>query len=301
METLESVPLESALNPQVSPSGSTLADMTYKDSTWVLRLLTRNGSRDIKLGSEVAYIAWANDHVMVIRNSYDLSADILLMDLLTGETSKLRIPVPELHQYVPPILNHWGSIPYLDSSLQYAIYPTDEGVSIVRVSSGQLMAKIGMPAAPHSPRWAPNGSEFIDVDPATNEIVTIDTNGHIKQLTNIADQYPGAYIISYQWSPDARRIAFWFQDNARDLLAISQVGDRQTKILCVMPEQQTVRSYWRGPIWSPESRYLAISVSSDNGKTSQIYIVDTKEFRYTTVPNSDELEVLGWLAFDPVK
>lgn len=305
METMESRVFRSGLNVQVSPTGSALMNLDFNNNTWTLDILRAKGSIELPLLGNVAYVEWVNDQVVAIKNDYQPDTRTLLLNWVTGEATRISTAFPDLSPHARELLNIWKGIPKFDPSSGYAIYPTFEGINLIRASDRYVIANIDISPASYSPEWRPTGGSFIISLLNGRELVEVDVYGHSKSLIELGKQYPNGQLSSYQWSPNSKKVAFWFaadssSPNSTDLFGIVELSSGKTWIACAISKDQAIQAFG-SPVWSPDSRYLAISASIDKSQPTQIYIIDTKEYRYSIIPDSMGLYPLGWLIFDAVK
>ena len=96
-----------------------------------------------------------------------------------------------------------------------------------------------------------------------------------------------ANIHSYVWSPDGQRLAIWLNDH----LAILDVTSHEIVKYCF----QVGRNQYFEPVWSPDSRYVAIP-NFDNDQMRTL-VVDTQSDWAGVV--AEGVIPLGWMVSEP--
>ncbi|MFZ5904484.1 MAG: TolB family protein [Chloroflexota bacterium] len=301
METFVSKEFPSFGNVRISPTGDALVYLNYKNNTWVLVLLEEARTSEIPLIGNVSFIEWANGRTVAIKNDYDPETYTLFLNLDTGETASINTDFPGFTPHARELLNIWDGIPAFDPSLEYAVYPTYDGMNLIRISDRLITAKIALSPAMTVPKWSPMGESFLVTSRDGNDLMRIYVDGHSEQVTNFGDQYLDSRIISYQWSPSAKKVAFWFvdsyssSDNSRHL-AISDLSSGRTVITCLRSKSQVVSMY-DYPVWSPNDRYIVVNIYDEKDQTNQLYIIDTNNLHYSRIHSSSNLYPFGWLSF----
>jgi len=159
-----------------------------------------------------------------------------------------------------------------------------------------------------TPMWAPDGSQFLMLEQTkpndaapTDNWLSVNRQGEVRQVTHLESQYPGARIRAYSsWSPDGRFIAFLLSD------AAGLNGASRWQVLDV--EKGTLSPYCLvGPAadgfadaaWSPDGHYLLVGhVYPGSEVKPQWFVIDL----YTgwavdvSAQVKDAMRSFGWLA-----
>jgi Tol biopolymer transport system component len=154
------------------------------------------------------------------------------------------------------------------------------GYSLWDIENHQEILFIHAPSW-YAPKWSPDGSRFIvgtDVSDSITtwtELVVIDMNGNIEQITDLNTIYPNMVIGEYSWSPDGDKIAFWIStERALETYEELMVLDINTGVItnyCV--RGRTKAAGTDAPLWSPDSTQIVID-SYAYGSSDQVIMVD---------------------------
>lgn len=302
MRTFETQNLTNWSYVRILPNGSAIRYLDKATYTW--KVVFSTGILFEKNAELVPYIYIANDHIIAFRNKDEPETGISFYDLDTSKTKQMNIDFPDFHPYRREFVNEWDTVPMFNSSLTFAVYPTFDGMNLIRTSDKTMVAKI--PLSPHLylPQWSPTGESFIFSAPmGGNDLQRLHTDGHVELLTNFGEQYPNSYFESYQWSPDGRLIASWFVNDLQISgksrhLAITNILSGRTTITCTIFQNQELPVNNR-IVWSPDSKYLAIGTSTSENSPSSVYVLDVHNLSYFVLKNSENFNPLGWLLFNP--
>lgn len=112
--------------------------------------------------------------------------------------------------------------------------------------------------------WAPDGNGFAFVSDKDGEfnIYFVDSKGKEKKLTD-----EKTHILGFEWSPDAKTIAWSEKKNTLNLLDVATGKSTQIEKSDISPMNEYS--------WSPDSRYIAFTRSGKDVNVVMLY--DTKE------------------------
>lgn len=246
---------------------------------------------------------------------FQLGADLMLLDLATGEAQAVEVTVPGVRATLR------------EQMVDAADYIMDGGVSATgqravveaRGDVWTLPAENGPPRnltdtdgiAERTPAWSPSGkwvSYFSDENGEYNLYITqSDGKGETIQLTDI----DGGYYFQPQWSPDSTKIMFQDQRGHIYVTTLPE-GEEEasTQIIDTMP---STGGGGVGANWSHDSKWVTYARPDDRAQTSSIYVYDleageahqiTQPFFHADAPafgrNGDFLYYVSYMDFtDP--
>jgi Tol biopolymer transport system component len=128
-----------------------------------------------------------------------------------------------------------------------------------------------------------------------DEWFSIDRTGEINQLTHFEDYFTEADIEMASISPNGRYLAFWLSVNPSTYpgynLAVLDLETRQVVNYCI-PGSPT--KYSVEPVWSPDSRYIAL-VDYYDKKTSDSHVILVDPAEEWAARVAENLAPLGWM------
>ena len=241
---------------------------------------------------------------------------VAIVNPFTGESLELESDYPNLK---PSMSGPAGTGQFIDSSVVYkpsldmVVYPETPqlgwNVVLWDRQAQKAVAKIkDLNEFQHKPLWAPDGTRFVvAVDSRQNQANNTWTDdwfsateqGEVTQLTHFEDVFVQAEIGPANWSPNGAYLAFWLKarpSNCPDWnLAVLDVKSQRAVDYCV---PMTTDGYTPAPIWSPDSRFLAVIKNyQSNVSPSQVILIDTQMAWAASVGDSGL--PLGWLASTP--
>jgi hypothetical protein len=267
-------------------------------------------------------INWLNSQHLIIqinepgKESEELS--FLKLDPFTGEREDLKPDFPNLIDIFPlPNWDGWGVTAYdpmktkfvslqgeISGPYYYVLWDIERNEPITSIQVfGEFKA---------APRWASDGEEFAFApslystaeDYPHYEILSVNNEGVVTQLTNLTDYYQWVYVADLIWSPDGRHIAFWFsywEDKKPDFystetryLAVVDTSNGLVVNYCIPGEKDAaigVNRYPR-PIWSPNGKQIVVQsqITDDSFKTILIDLQQEQAFQI-----AEDLTPVGWI------
>lgn len=242
----------------------------------------------------------------------------LELDPFTNEREYFKPDLPGMYDVVPRLnWDGWGvtaydpsrtRVAYLQGEVSgpyhYVLWDLEQQEPVTGI---QVIGQFHV-----VPRWSPDGETFafapslyavLEAYPHY-EILGVDREGTITQLTNLTDQYPWVYISDLTWSPDGDSIAFWYsywQDEKPGIyatgtryLAVVDIADGLVTDFCIPGEKDAsmgVSKYPR-PMWSPDGNQIVVQsqITEDAFRT---VLVDLRQERAFQI--AEDLEPVGWL------
>jgi hypothetical protein len=307
----------------ISPDGNWLAHCPMSNDSptgqWLI-IQSADGHQKNKVPVEIylhnvgayGFPPWLdNQHLAFLRivpNEYPREGyPIVIINPFTEKYLKLVSNYPDLQQSMAGPAGRldfgYSDVVY-DPSLNLVIFPSAIGGSYIVLwdrQSKSALAKIEG-AIGYYPLWSPDAKQFVvplqsskQNDIIFEEWFRVSRDGQVEQLTHFEDFFVSSKVGSeYSWSPDSQKLAFWL-DVSPTLcsgmnLALLDISTKQITNTCI-PSRP---SYPLSPIWSLDSRYIAVVSSGSSSR--QTILVDTKEsqaFDITAI--TDGSLPLGWL------
>jgi hypothetical protein len=298
----------SAYGKKISPNRERLVYiLTYQELTskeWINRqimLLDLNHPVKILSGYNPndQLIGWLNNEWLIFNPTVPYQHFISLWNPSNGGTKRLTTDLPEL--YYEPATSLWfGSnnpVPKYDPSGALAVYIRGSGemqYALWDIKSQILLWSRDVWNISEEPQWSSNGEYFAlavpPIDAGTSEIYIIDRNGEETQITNFNSYFSGLYVGPISWSPDNRYIAFWITYiNPGDIeweIAIVNVETGEITDYCITGYEVT-------PIWSPDSRQIAIAYHNQDETYEGIAILDIFDEKAFLL--AEDVRPAGWI------
>lgn len=299
-----------------SPNGKWLSYVTdvtdsSSDEQYKLIVESADGQKKAQVILDSNLIFWDllpwldNERMWFPVDTVDANPPTLLLNPFTGEQQLLTADYPNIHSYYygpgsgPPLNFGYSNVSY-DPSLRYVVYPldVDDGMYIALWDreTRQIVAKVlGVGKNGPLPLWLPNGSGVVvAAQPAgyePYEWFLMGKNGEIRRLTHFGDIYSKyGFSQTASLSPDGRYLAFGVKGlTILDLQTLEVVNTCLKKTFYL-------------PIWSPDSRYLAIHWDDNNKKQDSVLVLDFESGWAVTVFTEEEgalytVAPRGWLDF----
>jgi hypothetical protein len=233
-----------------------------------------------------------------------------IIDLSTNELIQLNSDYPGL---VPSLLGPAVGVSFqfvysavlYDPSTEYVIYPKTNGRLMIELWDRKQERSLGeledLNYFNHNPLWSLDGLYvYVAVakrwDSENNNLVDewfrISREGEIKQLTHFKDLFTNARIGTASLSPDGQYLAFWVStQNGVDELAVLDLVSLEVTNYCIPGE---VNRYGDRPVWSPDSRYIAIGVKR-SGSNEPVRTILISTFEKWTAHIEDHVFPAGWM------
>lgn len=250
---------------------------TFKDSQDKLWLLTKTAS-----GEEQKPIPWDQDNWFEIGGwldnervwvSHYTGPTVTIVNPFTGERQELvgKFPGIETVEDIDRYPLGVSSVVY-NSHLNLAIYPSLEAdtsyyLVLWDIQAEQVLAKIKhiSVSPPNKPIWSLDEKKVYviesQLETESDNIFSLSRDGHVHQLTHFGNISSSAKMFGLSLSPDGKNIAFWLgigpSSDSKNSLAVLNIETDQVTNYCITgPTEYGGLSY---PVWSPNSRYLAIA------------------------------------------
>ena len=127
-----------------------------------------------------------------------------------------------------------------------------------------------------------------------SEFISVDATGNINRLSFLTTEYI-PIESNWSWSPNESWVAFWLQFRLED----DKYADPQLAFLNVQTGE-VIDTCLRGegePVWSPDSKQLAIHLYQEDEYSTDVILVDFEEGIAATIVRG--ASVGGWLVSPP--
>lgn len=250
---------------------------------------------------------WLDDeHIMVTAPLPEITPDtpkedriapLIILGISDGSRIEIKSDYPGIDNY--NYLNWQFNRVIYDPSKNYAVYPGDGVITLYSLPEQKILASLpARTVRTEQPQWSPNG-EFLAVagmaaqNKRYQELFMLDKSGNITRLTHLAEQSDkGIGIGKLTWSPDNRKIAFWYgnYDSIENRLAIYNFDTAMVEDYCIIDKNMgnPVK-----PIWSPDSTLVLLNIKADEESDYKILWVNI-ETREGAVYKTN-VTVAGWL------
>ena len=191
--------------------------------------------------------------------------------------------------------------------MNYAVYPYQPGdtlLSFVKdLSKDTIVTQIGT-IFEAVPRWAPDGKSFAlrafirKEGTSVGGLYRIYLDGHIDLLIDSpSDQ--DIERTSYQWSPDGKYIAFWWDPvGILKCVTLGVLNVETSEIVTYDIHNSYLPKFAPEIYWSPDSQYLIFELKdSIEDETSKLVVVDTVSGWAAQI--GENMSPWGWMVSAP--
>lgn len=269
-----------------------------------LLILSNNGEicKNIQVDLTKAPSYWLNNSQLLLSHWGNKEGTQFVLNPFTGEEIELSINITDFHIDAYRMMSWEHAIIY-SPNLKQAVYlgsPAD--IVLINTDSFSEIKRISpSPVSEAVPEWHPNGKEFVIAyaDIFINwkiELYRINSEGEMKQLTNLSNHYKDSRFQGYKWSPNGRYLAFWLETMPIENPGIFEFGilDTNTGMVKNSCIQGVTRGYPRF-FWSPNSDYLLIGRYLGNEVLiPNVILFNIKENSVTDIGNN--LFPIGWFS-----
>jgi hypothetical protein len=296
------------LYEQVSPDETKIAyvDLEFQsiviaDSAGILMQIVPNS------GERLSPAGWLDDQRLMI-DKYELdssmmpiSTSLIIIDIMTGSKQEWLPDYPnhiDNYRNISYDVNWAPSIAVvINPRFDYLIYPAwgdDAPIILWDMKSKMEVARIHYGSRRTSPRWSPDGTQFVISAPPQfdgyenidddlpnkggNDLFLVSNTGVVKRLTYFATLNT-SWQKFYHWSPDGQYIAF--------LLQTGDFGDIESGELAIVNvKTREVTQYCVGGIayWTSDGRYILLSQIDEN-LNSRAYLLDPRKSNAYLIAN----------------
>lgn len=275
-----------------------------------LELISADGKLNKSIPIEINITTlsrWLDNQRIILRSGFEPTSTQIVLNPFTKQRQELVSDFPDIYNNNPSLdWNNQGIIVF-DPTLTRAVYaglPAD--LVLIDLTNNVVLARISpVPIAHSVPEWSPDGEQFVFTNAdITNpeklqfELYSISKNGQVNQLTNLEAYYESMFILSYNWSPDGRYIAFWLEENRHERTGVVSLAVLNTVTLEVT--NYCLNSIYKGyntppaSFWSPDSKNLIIEVIDQNDNdTSRLILVNIAQGSATQI--AENITPVGWL------
>lgn len=227
----------------------------------------------------------------------DLLPSVIVYNILTKERRELTPDFPDITTQEIAIAGHIIR-PEYDPGLTRVVYPGEPpaddplsirtGYGIYRLrnlESGEILASVATgDIYEHRPAWSPDGTNFVIAGMVgeNHELFLVSREGDIVRLTEITSVFSEFDIGELSWSPDGKKIAFWLREGLYSASTPDNIG--QTLLILDLDQMKIIDYCIPGnrkqfeksvPVWSPDSRYLAVVAYDIQSSSDYTIFVDT--------------------------
>lgn len=307
---------DAAIGYYVSPDGKWLAYQdgantnTYVESTQ--NFIEKGTHKQIKWGNYPHLLTgWvSNDRLMISRKpSPTTFLSTVILNPFSGELHEYFLEDYPNYKYFKAngigafMFGHSNLMP--DPDLTRIVYPEviDDQAYITlwdiekKVAIGKL--KGFYEDIYNDPLWASDGSDFLILNLGSTynlEWFQVSKNGLVEQITdfnNILDSLPHFSSASRSRNGDyfTFRIEYMLDDKTSAKYLVLNLRSNPSKGICInsIPMRG---SEFHSPVWSPDSRYLAISNTKDN-TVGDLILVDMLSAKAYLV--GKDVYAIGWI------
>lgn len=229
----------------------------------------------------------------------------IILNLADGSTRALPPDFPNItDSFPPPDINGYGPVLY-DPWLTRALYPVGQdmtGLAVYDLLERTVVTEIPVPGGfdPPNVAWSPDGTRFVAVaidDDGDWSLTIFDPDGQVVRPLTAAGAVEWIEPRSLRWSPDSTTIGFVVRDSdwppsTGEIRHFPVVIDTGTG------EQRVFPTYGYGiggldaPIWSPDGRFLLLSLQAEDASRCSVLLGVATGEGYL-LPDVDE--PLAWI------
>jgi len=294
LKTNNQVALSRGIDATISPDGNKVAygdvDLNIVVVADITGILVQIPS---DLEESLNPAGWLdNQRLMLDKYEFDsnmkfTSISLVSLDVVTGDKEEWFQEYPN---FSPRFYNRITWLPDTDliinPKFKYLIYPSWEDslpVILWDIDSNREVARIHNGDRESTPKWSPDGTRFVigappqitgykNIDDGLpnkigNDLFLVSYTGKVERLTYFTVEEKSWQSL-YSWSPDGQYIAF--------LLETGDFGNIDSGDLAIVNVKTgEVTQYCIGgiPIWTSDGRYILLSQTDDNFKSS-VYLLD---------------------------
>jgi hypothetical protein len=242
--------------------------------------------------------------------SVPLSFSWFLLNLATGEIEELRSNFPD-QDFIGVMVHFPASRAIYNSLLDRVVYPTSLPNAVIRlydVTTGRVINDVPTTDFGKLYTWSVDGKSIAFATTIgkngrnVDEILVMDKNGVLSQLVTLPSELEyDSEITGLSWSPDSDQIAYWVNDYTEQMplskshLSIARVITKESRRFCdfTIPGERYF-SNWEGPIWSPDGKYLLVTLTNyANEQNTIVVIIDVVTGKMYRIGN--DFRAVGWL------
>jgi len=142
------------------------------------------------------------------------------------------------------------------------------GLITLNNRAGEILKEVGEPRPYGAPRLSPDGSKIainaLDAPRRTNDIWWIDIERNVS--SRLTYEEPAHYYPI--WSPDGNYLAFQERHGNTFGVRINSLFDPDDKRVVYQSDRFVLPNSW-----SPDGRYIAVSITGGQGETSGIWVI----------------------------
>lgn len=276
----------------MSSDGSIIKEMEWDDS-WE------------KLGF------WLDEQNIIVKYPRSPSStlnSLLVLNVFTGSMRVLLPDFPQIEDLTRLLWSNSGKTIY-NQSISDVVYPTlgEKGQAYILWDLTKNRITAELPTHDFSqdgPHWSPLNNGFAIVATGdsdllgNNEFFWISQEGAISQITSFRSKYSSIDIRKWSWSPNGQFIAFWYQpgyQGSEGLIQTYSLGlldltTGKVENFCIT----SLLNFLQEPVWSGDSRVVALNLTNDNEKENQVVLLDLQN--HTTLFIAQHMYPVGWLS-----
>lgn len=284
---------------------------TVNETDRVLKIQTAGATIEVPWQDNWYSLArWLDgEHIQINESNNPVSAQIIFNPF---ENTSKRI-VPEFSDiYNTDSKINWDGLSLVSysSNLRFAVYPRlrdDLALVLIPTYEDGVVARLSPIDINSYPQWSPYGT-FVIGGPSRidkngqlmgYDLYQIGLSGHVEQITEFSEMYEYPLIRNYRWSTNYDDISFWFSNDTRGrnsaYLGFTNVTSKVTTLTCIKADNI---EFTIPPVWSPDGKLLAVTVTLNEGKTTLV-LIDPSNSKFRILDFGNALIPIGWVSFKP--